>query len=377
MRHKYTLFRRKKGARVWYFYYYDRDGKRRARSTGKLKKFEAENEARKFIDELENPRRRIRLADFARGFFDQTGPWVTAQHERDYSFSAKQSITRNGHLTNWLIPRFGDRWMDELEAYEIQGWLQKLELANGSKNSIISTLQLLFREALFQKYVQADPMAQVRRFSDRYQPRDALTLEDMRELFPRDRTRLLEIWQWPKWATLFYTMLTTGMRRGEAAALQWKHVIWERRGLVIVQAVKAGRKTIGPPKSGDERAVLLPARTLAMLRWWHEQTLWPDPDHFAFYGNSGESNLYPDTITVRFRKGLRRAQFDPGGRTITVHSLRHTYNTRLEKVLPGEILRYMVGHKKEAMTERYLHVTPEERLEEFAGIRKQIGKAWS
>jgi len=377
MRHKYTLFRRKKGARVWYFYYYDQDGQRKARSTGKLKKFEAETEAEKFLAELESPQRRVRLADFARGFFDQAGPWVQAQHERDHGFSAKQSVVRAGHLDNWVIPTFGDRWMDGIEAYEVEQWLRGLALANGTKNAIISTMALLFREALFQKYIEADPMVQIRRFSDRYQPRDALTIEDIRELFPRDRERLLALWGYPKWATLYYTMLTTGMRRGEAAALQWCHVIWERRGLVVLQAVKGGGHAIGPPKSGDERAVLLPARTLAMLRWWHEQTLFPDPEHFVFYGGRGEQYLCPDTITRRFRQSLEAAGFAPGGRTITVHSLRHTYNTRLEKVLPGEILRYMVGHKKEAMTERYLHVTPEERLEEFAGIRKQIGKAWS
>jgi len=43
MRHEYRLFRRN-GQKVWYFYYYDKN-RRKVKTTGKTRKYEAEKVA--------------------------------------------------------------------------------------------------------------------------------------------------------------------------------------------------------------------------------------------------------------------------------------------------------------------------------------------
>jgi len=53
MRHDYRLFKRK-GSNVWYFYYYDGDT-RSFRSTGQVRKYEAEKVAAKFLSRGARP----------------------------------------------------------------------------------------------------------------------------------------------------------------------------------------------------------------------------------------------------------------------------------------------------------------------------------
>lgn len=97
-------------------------------------------------------------------------------------------------------------------------------------------------------------------------------------------------------------MLTSGIRSGEARVLQWKHIVWDQQGILIVQAQKAN-KAIGEPKAKEIRAVIVPKRTITLLKWWLEQTLYKLPEDYIFPG------------------------INTAGRNLVAHSLRHTYNT--------------------------------------------------
>jgi hypothetical protein len=70
-------------------------------------------------------------------------------------------------------------------------------------------------------------------------------------------------------------MLTTGMWRGEAAVLQWKHIVLDKHGILILQAVKTNGG-IGTTKSRNTRACVIPSRTMTILTWWHSITPFPD-----------------------------------------------------------------------------------------------------
>ena len=49
----------------------------------------------------------------------------------------------------------------------------------------------------------------------------------------------------------------------------------------------------------------------------------------------------------------------------------------MRKLLPEEILRYMIGHKSSSMTDHYNHPTPESRLKDFLPHKEQIDTAWN
>ena len=321
------------------------------------------------------PDSKVTLEEFAKDFFLQDGPWVAARKARDKPFSPPMTRLRTTNMKKYILPAFGARSISRIQSHEVDDWILSLELANSTKNSMLDTFRLVLKEAARRKIIERNPIDDIERMADRYVPTDVFTLEELKKLFPRDSSELLRIWGHLKWGCMEYLMLTAGLRVGEASALLWRHVIWDHGGILVLQAVK-GDGTIGPPKSGEERSVLLPERSLEMLRTWQSETPYPEPDHYIFFGKDGGAHMMSSSVSRKMPEALEKAGIDPAGRRLRTHSLRHTYNTQLEKVLPAEILRYMIGHKSDKMTRRYLHLNPEERLQELLPEREKIDGVW-
>lgn len=324
-----------------------------------------------------------RLRDFARGFFNQEGPWVRYRKEADFSFSPVLSRMRNSQLERYIFPVFGDLRLPQIKAQAVRRWMLDLvhaetgrPLAGGTKNHILITFSLVLQEACLAELISHNPLQQAGRAANRYRRRDAFSWEEIHQLFPRDRTRLEQIWGEFYWAALAFLALTAGLRSQEVRALRWRHVAWPLRGLILLEAVKAYGE-LGDLKSGDQRGILLPGRALAFLRVWRLLTPFPEEQHFIFYGEDGDHFLDKTKISDRFRAVLRRQGFDLQNRNLVFHSLRHTYNTRMRNILSEAMLHYMIGHRSTAMTDRYDQGTPAERLLEFLPERRRIGQAWN
>lgn len=256
-------------------------------------------------------------------------------------------------------------------------WFIFIPRANETKNHILSTLNIILNEAQREKFINENPPNYVDRMGKNWVKRDALTLEDINALWPKEENRLLEIWDHPKWATAFYLMLTTGMRTGEAGALRWSDVVWDIPGILILRALKADNQ-VSPTKNREQRGVVLPQRTIELLKWWHGKTPFREETDYLIHGKWGDKHLNHKTLSVRFRMVIEKQIIDTKERNITAHSLRHTYNTRMRTVLPEAILRFMIGHKSEAMTDRYDQPEPEERLRQL--LTKQeidVNTAWN
>lgn len=361
------------------FWYYSLPGKK-WRTTGTTK----EHEAHRFAMEQATARapealpQVPTLRQFAADFFawDRCA-WIRRQHAAGQPFGRQVARGRRAHLERYIFQAFGDVPLDRLKVVEVETWLLELPLANQTRNHIIDSFRIVLTEAVRQEIVPVNPLANIVRMAGTYRARDAFTLEECLRMFPRRKSELLQIWKEPKWATLFYTMLTTGIRVGEAAALQWRHLLWETPAILLVeQAIKADG-TLGPPKAGDQRAVLLPRRTRYMLAWWREHSPVTDPEDFVFCGEGPGWRLHPKTIGHRFPKGLSAAGIDRGERVLVAHSLRHTYNTRMSKMLPEALLRFMVGHKSDTLTARYQHLTPAEQLRAMLQGIPDPGRAWN
>jgi integrase len=169
-------------------------------------------------------------------------------------------------------------------------------------------------------------------------------------------------------------MATTGVRSGEVRALQWRHILpggW----LHVQQAVKIGG-LIGTTKTGEERVIAIPSRTVAMLDLWKERTLYKEPDDFIFPGRDEGRPTNVETLTHFFPGALERAKIPVEGRNLVVHSLRHTYNTIMRAVLPEEILRQFTGHKTPEMTGLYDHPTVEDTVKRLEGTRALVDCAF-
>ena len=289
---------------------------------------------------------------------------------------------RTGHLRNYILPKFSDIFLNELEAVDIDNWLIKLtnnktgeKLSGQTRNHIFNTFNIILAEAKRQKLITANPIDEIERLANKFRKRDTLTINEIKQLFPKDEVELLHIWKRLYFAALYYLMLTSGLRSGEIRALLWAHIIWNMSGILVQLAVKADN-TIGLPKSNEIRGVLLPERTMKMLLWWKKQTPFSKPENLLFYGKDGTTPVNKKTVSKNFKPALLRSGIDIHGRNLVAHSLRHTYNTRMRNVLTEAMLQYMAGHRSKAMTDRYDQATAEDRLKQFLPDKHKIDQAW-
>jgi integrase len=375
-RERYTLLERKtrQGEGVFYVRFYDpRTGKRVALSTGESTKGRARDFAENLIGQgaIRDPR----LEDFTGDFFRWGScPWIARQHAKGRSFGQYQARTRRAHLDNHILPKFGKRRLSELTRPAIESWLIALPLSNQSKNHVLYTFRIVLREAKSERLLRENPLQEAEPLGRNPRRRDVFTMDELKLLFPKTKEKLLEVWKTEKWGTLFMVLATTGIRSGEARALQWRHLLsggW----LLVEQACKMD-KTIGRTKTGEERVVALPRRTLTALESWKKHSPFQDPQHFVFFGTAEDRPLNVESVTHFLPGAMKRAGVQITGRNLVPHSLRHTYNTIMRRVLPEEILRKLTGHKSPEMTALYDHPAVNDRILQLEGARDLVEGVW-
>jgi integrase len=305
----------------------------------------------------------ITFGNFTKDFFTNNCMYVKRSIAQGRSISEPVLKYRRSHIEKYLLPAFCNMQVSVINPVDISDFLLSLELSNQTKNHIRQSLSLIMDEAVFKGIIQYNPVKSVKPFSLKSEfrkERDVLSLQEINLLFPQDTNKLYEIWGDQYKATLFFSILTSGMRIGEAAVLQWCHIDFERHILYILQARKDDGQ-IGKTKTGEQRAVLLPSRTMDMLKAWKEKTPFDSENDFIFYGSDGQGQTPTNRRTANtwFKAGiencekLNKIDLNREERGLCIHSLRHSYNTLMRKKIPEDTLRLMMGHSSEKMTDRY------------------------
>jgi integrase len=170
-------------------------------------------------------------------------------------------------------------------------------------------------------------------------------------------------------AAMWRLFLTTGMRRGEVAALRWQDVDLDRAALSVRQTgnIIGGVWTVGTPKGrGDatakSRRLALDAGTVTALRAHRARQLqermawggdWQDLG-LVFVREDG-SPLNPSTIGQGLTRRTKQAKLPH----VRVHDLRHTYATlALEAGVHPKVVSERLGHANIGITlDLYSHVS--------------------
>ena len=86
-----------------------------------------------------------------------------------------------------------------------------------------------------------------------------------------------------------------------------------------------------------------------------------------------------DCLGHRFRNAIVKLGIYDKSKVLTPHSLRFTYNTYTvnSNLLPGDVLRKMIGHKSQAMTDYYTRSDPETELKGLQPYQKDIDEIWN
>jgi integrase len=178
------------------------------------------------------------------------------------------------------------------------------------------------------------------------------------------------------YATYIGLLATTGMRAGEAIALDGDDVDWAE-SLLIVRSGKFGKS----------REVVLDLSTMAALRAYDHQRcqICPRPKTPAFFVSTTGTRLLYKNVQFIFHRLVAAAGLEPRSERCRprLHDLRHTfavntlvgwYRDGLDVASRMYLLSTYLGHLDPANTYWYLSATPE--LLALAGQRleRQLGE---
>jgi integrase len=194
---------------------------------------------------------------------------------------------------------------------------------------------------------------------------------------PRIERRALKVWDVATMAEalecarplrIFMPMLLAGMlglRRGEIAALRWRHVDVDRAQISIVESFEQTRLGVRlkAPKSGRGRKVALPTRVVAELRAWRTKQAQEllrlgirlTDDCFICAGEDGQP-IQPQSLTHAWHRFLARANLP----RLRFHDLRHSHATHMiASGVHPKIASERLGHATVGLTlDTYSHVIP-------------------
>lgn len=182
---------------------------------------------------------------------------------------------------------------------------------------------------------------------------------------------------------LWYVAATTGMRRGELLALDWRDV----KGDVIsvyrnARPGPGGKPVIGPTKTRKSRTVDLDDETVAVLRAWRVRRgglhLGLVREGAPVFGDENGQRLTPKSASTAFDRAVARSRAALGEEAfqrISLHGLRHTMvSIWLTAGVPVKVVAERTGHTVATMLSTYAHVIPGSQAtaaNQVAALRRQ------
>ncbi len=250
------------------------------------------------------------------------------------------------HL-NWWKDRYGNRTLIEITPALLAD--AKEELLNGitsrktprtnsTVNRYFSTLSRAFTLAYQElQWINENPFKRVSKLKENSGRNRYLSREEL--------LKFLESCKESKNPHLYGMVLiaaSMGLRFGEVANLQWKHVNLENSFV-----------TLETTKNGESRAVPIPDQ----VRTYLMQLEKPKASEEFVFPSKDPAKRYPlSMIRKAFQKALERAGID----NFRYHDLRHTCASHLAMngATQGELME-ILGHRSPTMTRRYAHFSKE------------------
>lgn len=334
------VYEHPKGSGAWWVVYFDEHGRRHREKVGPkalavkvYAKRKTEIQERRFFPERLKRREALLddvLADYLKRVEGKLRSYV--EYVR---YAAKWKAAFPGRTLRQIVP--GD-----IERYMAQ---RVKEVAPASVNRELQFLKHVFFVAMKDGLTESNPVREVGLFKENNQR--------VRFLDDDEETRLraaLGNEQWPVVAVALHT----GLRQGEQFGLRWEHVDFG-----------TGILTVPRSKHGEARRVPMNDTTRDILRARPSRLKSP----YVFSSSTGETPLDARNYMNRvFLPALRAA----GIEGFRWHDLRHTFASRL--VMAGVDLRTvqeLLGHKTQAMTLRYSHLSPGHQLDAVQRLNRE------
>ena len=261
------------------------------------------------------------------------------------------------------IERFGECVAAEIEAHDISTHLQAMK-AQGFSASTIRSQKVVYKQIfqfaildkVFSKVIRHNPVLNVKL-------PDGLPKSKEREAPEDDIVRSIRENALTAYFGMFaFFLICTGFRRGEALAVQWKDIDFEKGFISCGETIshRSGTATTAPPKTknGYRNVPLLPSLASVL-----EKPPTAKETDYVFYGSDPSKPMPQSTYDRRWMhycKDMGFVQDSPTIKvssqgksyvvhdykaTLTAHNLRHGYATMLfEADVDVYTAKELLGH---------------------------------
>lgn len=381
-----TITSNGKKIKAWYYWYYDKEGKQIRKSCGEHgKPCLLKRDAMSFIDKLNDDdlSGNITFNQFCSNFYDDNSKFIIKQKNRNIEYQKITLYQKKLHLQKFL-DKFGNMNVTAVDSVDVENWLLELECSNSAKNHILTVINEVENELYIYHFIKNK--INVQRFKRNTKPKGILYSSEIKKLFPEDYNELLNVWRIYQtnkeidiytFATMIYTILSTGMRSSEIRALHWNQFIKE--DVILINAmVDSNRNRVDHLKKGDIenkkwRITILPDKTVRMIR--NLKNMKDSKSDYVFTIKDKPIDTW--FLLDHFKIVLNKNGIDFKKRNITIHSLRFTYNTLMKREISGDDLRLMMGHTSEQMTEYYDKSKALEHLPELLMNKDNINSVFN
>ena len=273
-----------------------------------------------------------------------------------------------------ILPLLGSLPLTEITRDRVRGFIHQLAargnqrvrasetprpLSRATLKGTLHVLSALLTRAAEDGLIHANPATRLAREIAAPTSSEA---DEVEVFTPEELVRLLAVaeQEYATWHPFVLCLARSGIRLGEAVALEWRDVDFERRVLIIRRTERRGRASA--PKSGKARRVDMSrqlGRTLSSLKSLQEAeaALAAGSAPERVFSMPNGAPIHDDTFRNHvWAPMLRRA----GLRYRKPHTLRHTFASLL--IEAGESLKYaqeQLGHHSPAFTLAiYGHLIP-------------------
>ena len=280
-----------------------------------------------------------------------------------------------GNLDKWVYPAIGDIKLPEITSAQISALLLDMQgkgKAHATVVKVYTILNSLFKMAYLSDMIARNPMDKVERPKPRKdeikpQTAQAYTAQEVRDILTALEGEPL------KWRAFIHLLIDTGVRRGEALAVQWEDIDFQENTILICRNLcyTPGKGIyLDTPKNGRCRMVDVGEDTLQLLKQIREQQ--GAGGKYIFTQDNSLEPMHPTSPTHYFRQFSKRN----GIKDFHPHKLRHTFasvaiTAGADVVSVSETL----GHSDTAVTLRmYTHANDESRRRASRIFRDAIQK---
>ena len=266
-----------------------------------------------------------------------------------------------------LLPQLGRARVRDLQKARIKALLVEKATEQGrtthkrrSRNSvriIHATIRAMLNAVVEDEVIGINPAAKLTKHLRLVASKGARQGSIERKAFTREELTAFLTAAWEKsrrFYPLFLTMARTGIRIGEALALEWRDLDCSARTLRVARTLADEGKRVDTPKSGEGRKVHLSAQLVetlrrlqvvrkaeALRRGWREFPA-------AIFLTPAGTRFDPHNARHAFGHVLKAAKLSAH---FTPHSLRHTYASIL--ISEGKPIAYVqaqLGHASITLT---------------------------